>query len=574
MENKKDEGWYCWLAFAAMTISMLMFAASTYGTIAVLLYTWIEMFNLTTEMAVLAPAVLSGSRFLPGPLISLIIEVIGIWRTHMLAGVLLCVGAIATSFATQFWHVVVSYSLLQGLAAGAMQITSIGVVSTYFDKYKDKVYAALMTAGHGGILIGPVLTEYLLDATSYRTTILIGAAADLLIIPAALIYRGTFCSKESLDKSVASSYNNGTFISDDSQTSSSLSSDPPCDNETSSSNESDKEDSDESITEQKVAVDVEGADIDMKLEQGAEEMEKEGSSKQPLSLRLKTNVAVIKDPVFILYMFYFMTVTLGENTYFALAVNYSVSTRGIFTLKQASFAMTVTGICTVIGSFFVMFLSHWSIDRQVFGIVTSTLLSLSLLAMPLVESPAGMFTISVVFGLTDGMFVSGISSLIQYQFGHNEQFLTRFSYLMLMVGVGSVIGPIGAGYLGTVIEMKNSFYFLGGVAICGPVASGVYVVCVRVRGAAADLLIFPVAVIYRGTIRPEESRDKFVASSYNNQTFSRDDSHTSLSISPAQLCDKETSSPNENGKEDSDANITQQKVAVDVEGADIDMKLE
>ncbi|XP_067930838.1 monocarboxylate transporter 14-like [Watersipora subatra] len=405
------------------------------------------------------------------PLISLIIEVIGIWRTHMVAGGMLCVGAVATAFATQFWHVVVSYSLLQGSAAGAIQIASIGVVSTYFDKYKDKVYAALMTAGYGGLLIGPAFTEYLLDATSYRTTILIGVAADLLIFPAALIYRGTFCSQESLDKSVASSYNNGTFVSDDSQTSSSMSPAPPCDNETSSPNENGKEDSDVNIIQQKVAVDVEGADLDIKLKQEAEELEKEESSKKRLSLRLKMNLAVIKDPVFILYMFYFMTVSLGENTYFSLAVNYSVSTRDIFTLKQASFAMTVTGICTVIGSFFVLVVSHWSIDRQVFGIVTSTLLSLSLLAMPPVETPAGMFIISVVFGLTNGMFNSGMASLIQYQFGHNEQFLTRFSYLMLMVGVGSVIGPIGAGHLGTVIGMENSFYFLGGVAICGPVAS-------------------------------------------------------------------------------------------------------
>ncbi|XP_067930002.1 monocarboxylate transporter 14-like [Watersipora subatra] len=482
MENKKDEGWYCWLAFAAITISMMVFAASTYGTIAVLLYTWIDMFNLTTEMAVLAPAVLSGSIFLTGPLISLIIEVIGIWRTHMLAGVMLCVGAVATAFATQFWHVVVSYSLLQGSAAGAIQITSIGVVSTYFEKYKDKIYAALMTASYSGLLIGPVLTEFLLDTTSYRTTILIGVAADLLILPAALIYRGTFCPEESSDKVVASSYNNQTFSSDDNHTSLSISPAPPCDNQKSSPNESDKEDSDANITQQKVAVDVVEADIDMKVEQSTEEIEKEGSSKQPLSLRLKTNLAVIKDPVFILYMFYFMTVSLGENTYFSLAVDYSVSTRGIFTLKQASLAMTVTGICTVIGCVFLTFLSHWSINRQVLGMVTSTLISLSLLAMPLVETPAGMFTISVVFGLTDGMFVSGMSSLIQYQFGHNEQFLTRFSYLMLMVGVGSVIGPIGAGHLGAVIGMENSFFFLGGVAICGPIASGIYVVCVRVRG--------------------------------------------------------------------------------------------
>ncbi|XP_067930835.1 monocarboxylate transporter 12-like [Watersipora subatra] len=325
-------------------------SVSTFGSIAVLLYIWIEKFSLTTEVAIWAPAVLQGSLFLTGPLTSLIIEVIGIWKTHALAGVILCVGAVATAFATQFWHVVISYSLLQGFAGGTLQIASIGIVSTYFDKLKDKVYAGVIAAGYVGVLIAPVLTEYLIDTTSYRVAILIGAAAYVLNrTPSPDNGCKEFLSHKKVPEADS--------LLDISQT-------KQC---------TDSEDV--GMSPKSEQHEQKEADIDIKLEQGAEKTDRLGS-----------------------------------------------------------------------------------------------------------KSSAGMFAISVVFGLTDGMFVSGMSSLIQYQFGHNEQFLTRFSYLMLMAGVGSVIGPIGAGHLGTVIGMKNSFYFLGGVAICGPIASGIYVVCVRVRG--------------------------------------------------------------------------------------------
>ncbi|XP_067930837.1 uncharacterized protein [Watersipora subatra] len=354
-------------------------------------------------------------------------------------------------------------------------MTSVGVVSTYFDKHKDKVYAGIMASTSMGVLIGPVLMEYLIDMTSYQTGILIGAAAYLLIFPAALIYRGTFRPRNDEDKSIVTSYNNKAIMSDSSHSLSSINHTPPCERKTCSSNV-------DNIYTVAIESDIDKRqdNIDINFKSN-ETQQKNVSIGKKLRSKLQANLAVLKDALFIFYMVYFMAISLGENTYYSLAVDYSVSTRNILTLKEASLAMSVTGICVLAGSVVLIFLSHWSIDRQVFGIVTSTLLSLSLLAMPLVESPAGMFAISVVFGLMDGMFVSGISSLIQYQFGHNEQFLTRFSYLMLMVGVGSVIGPIGAGHLGNTVGMENSFYFLGGVSLCGSISYAIYVIFIKIK---------------------------------------------------------------------------------------------
>ena len=44
----------------------------------------------------------------------MIVNTIGIWKSHLLAGILLCSGSIATAYATEFWHCVISYGFLKG----------------------------------------------------------------------------------------------------------------------------------------------------------------------------------------------------------------------------------------------------------------------------------------------------------------------------------------------------------------------------------------------------------------------------------------------------------------------------
>ena len=49
-----------------------------------------------------------------GPVISVIMHKIGTWRTQMIAAMLLIGSSIATSFATQYWHVIISYAITEG----------------------------------------------------------------------------------------------------------------------------------------------------------------------------------------------------------------------------------------------------------------------------------------------------------------------------------------------------------------------------------------------------------------------------------------------------------------------------
>ena len=63
---RKDGGCHCWFMVAAIFMSMLIMSISTLGVISILLYNWIEKFDVSLETATLAPSVMFGFVFLSG----------------------------------------------------------------------------------------------------------------------------------------------------------------------------------------------------------------------------------------------------------------------------------------------------------------------------------------------------------------------------------------------------------------------------------------------------------------------------------------------------------------------------
>ena len=318
-------------------------------------------------------------------------------------------------------------------------VTTAGAVGVYFDKHKDKMYAAAFFSFFLGNLIGPILTEYLIKKTSYQQAMLIEASFFLLYLPAACVFReSNFCVSREDDSSDVQS-EKGEVVTEE-----------------------------EMCRRQSVfSTSVDNIIIDEKVTESV------SRSSSCLNI-LKSHSRVLKDKVFILYLVYFMFVSFGENTYYALAVEYAVETRNILDLEQAALGMTLTGVTSVIGSLAVAILSHWTFDRALFSSVTTLIVGMSLVFMPVVQSLGGMYAISVVYGFSDGLFAGGLSSTLAYQFGQNELFLTRYSYMLCVVGIGSVFGPIAAGYLGKAVGMVYSFYFLGGAVIAASVVLLLY----------------------------------------------------------------------------------------------------
>ena len=315
------------------------------------------------------------------------------------------------------------------------EVTSVGIVSVYFDKHQDKIYAGSYVFYFTGVLIGPILTEYLITKMSYEHAMLIEASFNLLHLFVAWIYRGSNCCKNS----------NIVFTG----------------------NLIEKGEQETLIVAQEKKVEDSGDMINLTADGAISR-----SSSWLNTLRRHGNI--LKDKVFCLYLFYFILVSFGENTFYAMAIDYAVEIRNILDLEQAALCITLSGVTSMIGSLTVAILSHWTVDRVVLSSTATLVLGLSLIFMPVVQSVGGMYAISIVFGLAEGVFIAGTSSLVTYEFGQNNQFLTRFSYALCMMGLGSVFGPIAAGYLGKAVGMVYSFYFLGGTVIAASVVLLLY----------------------------------------------------------------------------------------------------
>lgn len=59
----------------------------------------------------------------------------------------------------------------------------------YFDKYKETVYAGLITFVSVGTAVAPTALEFLIKKLTYKYAMLVRAAAFLLAVPVAFVYR-------------------------------------------------------------------------------------------------------------------------------------------------------------------------------------------------------------------------------------------------------------------------------------------------------------------------------------------------------------------------------------------------
>ena len=57
-----------------------------------------------------------------GPLITVVIHAIGTWKTQLIGALLLLGSSIASGFATEYWHVIISYGIVEGWCDHHFQI--------------------------------------------------------------------------------------------------------------------------------------------------------------------------------------------------------------------------------------------------------------------------------------------------------------------------------------------------------------------------------------------------------------------------------------------------------------------
>ncbi|XP_066257236.1 monocarboxylate transporter 12-like [Euwallacea similis] len=155
--------------------------------------------GITLVMAV-SVCVTNFSGLLVGPLMKRGISV----RTITMFGVV-CVGVgmILSSFATEIWHIIISYGFFTGLGLGVIASSTFLAISEYFTKRKSTAVGLSMAGTSTGQMIMPIFVGLLLKNYEFHGTSLILGCISLIGVVGAFLFKPVLCCKKSKEELTA-----------------------------------------------------------------------------------------------------------------------------------------------------------------------------------------------------------------------------------------------------------------------------------------------------------------------------------------------------------------------------------
>lgn len=95
----------------------------------------------------------------------------GFLRVILLCGTfMIALGAFAASFATQYWHLLLSQGLCCGLGNGCLVTPTVSVVSTYFERRRSLAIGIINCGGATGGVIFPTMARQLMPSVGFSWT--------------------------------------------------------------------------------------------------------------------------------------------------------------------------------------------------------------------------------------------------------------------------------------------------------------------------------------------------------------------------------------------------------------------
>ena len=98
--------------------------------------------------------------------------------------------------------------------------------------------------------------------------------------------------------------------------------------------------------------------------------------------------------------------------------------------------------------------------RSALAISSLFLLGIALICASLSNSLPTIYASYIAFGFVEGCFVNNLLAWIALEFKDSQHFTTRIGYVLCMMGIGSLVGPIATGYFIKATNMKYALYFL------------------------------------------------------------------------------------------------------------------
>ena len=358
-----------------------------------------------------------------------------------------------------------------GTGASVIYLTGTEVVGLYFEKHRDKMYPAQALSFAVSMIAIPSLLEYMIKILSYKTAMIILAMPHLLAFPIALVYRGP-CHKPGKNNDQTLSGNDNVRgeespVEDKFEMSNTLQTEGECGKVSLSTLENNNltvitPEADHEVTPSKLKGNSENDII------ACEETTPTGTTETKTSKRsvIKSHLYVLKDWKFVLFLFYFLVTSVGESTFYAFAVDYSV-TLEILDLKQAALGMTLSGVSLCAACLVMAILSHWQLNRLAITIGSAFVMGISLTFISLCRSLPAIYVCFIIYGFTEGVYIANAPTLVQTSFKDSVYMLIRLSYVYVMTGIGSLVGPVMTGHFAESFGIQYLFYFLGVFPLTG-----------------------------------------------------------------------------------------------------------
>ena len=182
-----DGGWGWFVVLGAFFLSLICDGcAFSFGVMFVYL---IEEFQQTKSETAWVASIFYCLSLLLGPVASGLTTRFGCRSITIVAGLLSCLGFVASSFVTSIWQLYITFGMIVGASFSVCYVTSVLTVAYYFDK-RRALATGLSVCGTGiGTFTFAPLCEILIGMYGWRGTFLIMGAVSLNICVCGALFR-------------------------------------------------------------------------------------------------------------------------------------------------------------------------------------------------------------------------------------------------------------------------------------------------------------------------------------------------------------------------------------------------
>jgi MFS family permease len=180
-----------WLLLAA-AFGTFSVGAGFMHAYTVFLVTFIEVFGWTRAQVSLAYSVSQIVSGASSPLVGWLVDRLGPPRLILVGGVLLSLGLLASSRATELWHVVVLYGVIMTLGANCLGlVVFVPLLSRYFVRNRGMAVSVVQSANGFARAFSAPMTTLMISGLGWRGAYLWqGAFMAVVLVPLAGLFRG------------------------------------------------------------------------------------------------------------------------------------------------------------------------------------------------------------------------------------------------------------------------------------------------------------------------------------------------------------------------------------------------